>query len=392
VDFAPAGREDAAVDFAAAGLLEGLEGRALAEREQLLARLADEGFTLEELQAAVAEDRLALLPVQRLLGGKYTATEVAERTGLPEEFVLRNRRLLGLPQTGPDDRVFSDEEVAAAASIKAYRELGLSDEAIAEIARVLGEAMARVAATSTAVFAEAFLVEGDSEEAVAWRFAGLAAELTSRVEPVLLAAYTAHLRDSAQRGVLGRAELEAGHLPGEQDTAVCFADLVGFTGLGVEIEAQALGGVVGRFGELAAGVADAQVRLIKTIGDAAMLTAREPGALVAAALSLAEAVEDADLPAVRAGVAFGMAAPVAGDVYGHAVNLASRVTAIARPGSVLCTKEVRDAAPDEFDWSFTGRHRLKGIGESVPLYRARRLAPPTSVEEAGHRAKRRRRP
>jgi adenylate cyclase len=156
----------------------------------------------------------------------------------------------------------------------------------------------------------------------------------------------------------------------EQDTAVCFADLVGFTRLGSELETQTLGDVVGAFGELAARAAEPPVRLVKTIGDAAMLVSREPAPLVEAALGLVEAVEAADLPAVRAGLAHGPAMPVAGDLYGHAVNLASRVTGIARPGSVLCTKEIRDAAPD-FDWSFAGRHRLKGVGDSVPLYRAR---------------------
>ena len=76
---------------------------------------------------------------------------------------------------------------------------------------------------------------------------------------------------------------------------------------------------------------------------------------------------------LRAGVAWGPALPRAGDLYGHAVNLASRVTGIARPFSVLCTKEIRDAAGDDFDFSYAGRHRLKGIGSSVPLYRARPL-------------------
>jgi class 3 adenylate cyclase len=64
------------------------------------------------------------------------------------------------------------------------------------------------------------------------------------------------------------------------------------------------------------------------------------------------------------------------------VNLASRVTGLARPGSVLCTKEVRDAAPD-FEWSFAGKHRLKGIGDSVPLYRARRLAAGKEASDDG---------
>jgi hypothetical protein len=70
------------MDFAAAGLLDGLEGEERAARQELLERLAADGFSIEDLQAAVAEDRLALLPVERVLGGRYTANELAEEAGL----------------------------------------------------------------------------------------------------------------------------------------------------------------------------------------------------------------------------------------------------------------------------------------------------------------------
>jgi adenylate cyclase len=251
-------------------------------------------------------------------------------------------------------------------------EAGLAPDAIAEISRVLGESMARVAATTTAAFADSFLQPGDSEEDVAWRFAGLAEQLTPPFAPVLVAAFKGHLRETVQQGVLSRAELAAGHLAGEQEAVVAFADLVGFTTLGGQVGAEELGSVISRFGEIAGDVAES-VRLVKMIGDAAMFTCREPRPLVAAALSLLEEIRDADLPAVRVGIASGQAVQRAGDLYGHAVNLASRVTGIARPNSVLCTKEVRDAVREEFDWSAAGKHRLKGVGNSVPLYRARRL-------------------
>jgi len=179
--------------------------------------------------------------------------------------------------------------------------------------------------------------------------------------------------------VISREELAAGQLVGAQEMAVCFADLVGFTTLGGQVETAELGSVITKFGELAADVAGSQVRLVKTIGDAAMLTSREPAPLVRAALSLLDAIEAAELPSVRAGVAFGPALPRAGDLYGHAVNLASRVTGIARAGSVLCTSEVRDAAPVEFDWSYAGKHSLKGLGESIPLYRARPIEASTAA-------------
>ena len=197
---------------------------------------------------------------------------------------------------------------------------------------------------------------------------------------MLDAAFRAHVLDNVRRAMLSRAELAAGQAAGEQEVAVCFADLVGFTRLGGELETQALGDVVGRFGELAACAARPPVRLVKTIGDAAMLVSRDSEAMVEGALSLLKEVEAADLPSVRAGISWGSAIPRSGDLYGHAVNLASRVTGIARPGSVLCTKEVRDAAP-RFDWSFAGNHRLKGIADSVPLFRAHPAGTESDEEE-----------
>jgi adenylate cyclase len=126
-------------------------------------------------------------------------------------------------------------------------------------------------------------------------------------------------------------------------------------------------------------VVEPPVRLVKTIGDAVMLTADEPGALVATALTLVAASDaesataDHAFPQVRVGVAYGPTVARGGDVFGRAVNLASRVTAIARAGSVLATREIRDAGRDQFAWSSAHTRRIKGLPEPVPLYRARPL-------------------
>jgi adenylate cyclase len=360
------------MNFDEEGLLDGLEGEERTARERLLKELSSDGFTLEELKQAVEEDRLALLPVERVLGARYTAQEIEERTGVQAKLMLRIRRLLGLPEAGPNDRVFGDEDIEAATSARHFLEAGITEEAMTEITRVLGESMGRVAGAVGASFADSFLKAGDTEADIGQRFAALAEELTPSMRPVLVAAFSAHLRDMIHRAVIGAADREAGQFAGAQDLTVCFADLVGFTRLGGELEVQELGGVAGRLADLAADLAREPVRLIKTIGDAAMFVSPEPGPLVDVALSFVEAVEDADLPSLRAGVAFGPAQLRAGDVYGHSVNLASRVTGVARPGSVLCTQDVRDAAEDEFRWSPAGRHRLKGVKERTPLYRARR--------------------
>ena len=371
------------VDLAASGLLDGLDGRDREAREDLLRGLLERGATLEELKAAVAEDRLVLLPVERVLGGRLTAAEVAERSGVPAEQLRRVWRALGFAVPDHDEPAFTEDDLAAAQSLKGFLDAGLPEDSLLEIARVLGEGTARLSSTITAAFANTFLEPGDSERDVALRFAAMAKQLLPLMSPVLGAALAGHVREAARRGIIGRTERERGQVVTAEDVVICFADLVGFTSLGGELGAQELGMVARRLGELATEVSSPTVRLIKTIGDAAMFISTDPGATVSAALELVEAFSEADLPALRAGIASGPAWSRAGDWFGQSVNLASRVTGAARPGSVLCTQEVRDAAPDEFLWSSAGRFRLKGVDGTVSLYRARPL-------EEGREPKRRR--
>jgi adenylate cyclase len=165
-----------------------------------------------------------------------------------------------------------------------------------------------------------------------------------------------------------------GPLPGSREVAVCFADLVGFTRLGEEVAPDELGRLATRMEALAYDVASPPVRLVKTIGDAAMLAAPEPEPLLGAALALLDAAEaeGGDFPQLRAGAALGLAVPSAGDWFGRPVNLASRITSIARPGSLLVERELCDAAGGRYRASFAGERRLRGIREPVRLFRMRR--------------------
>jgi adenylate cyclase len=354
--------------------LEGLGELERAERRALLTRLLALGFSPEEITRAVAEDRLVLLEVERALGATLTAEEVAQRSGLPAERLTRARRLMGLPEPALDERVFSEDEVPAARALKLFLDAGISDASIDETTAVLGEGMARLAATIDGQFTATFLRAGEPEQQAGERLALIAQELAPALGPVITAAFTAHLRSCVARGVLGREELSSGRRATEQLLAVCFVDMVGFTRLGGELEVRELGAIARDLARLAATVAQPPARLIKTIGDAAMFVSPDPAALVAVALDLLDRAAAEDLPALRAGIALGPTVERAGDHYGNTVNLASRVTGVARPGSVLCTAEVRDAGAAAFDWSFAGRHRLKGVSRPAPLHRARRAA------------------
>jgi len=118
------------------------------------------------------------------------------------------------------------------------------------------------------------------------------------------------------------------------------------------------------------------VRFIKTIGDAVMHVSPDPVPLLHAVLDLAGAATAIGLPRPRIGVASGFPVSRAGDWFGSPVNVASRITGIARPGSVLVAELTRDLIGDNdrFVWSFAGARHLKGIRGETKLYRARRAA------------------
>jgi adenylate cyclase len=63
----------------------------------------------------------------------------------------------------------------------------------------------------------------------------------------------------------------------------------------------------------------------------------------------------------------------AGDYYGRPVNLASRLTGIAKPGSVLLDEAAKAAAGEGFQFSYAGEKRLKGFDHRAKLFRARRV-------------------
>ncbi|MEX2252881.1 MAG: adenylate cyclase regulatory domain-containing protein [Thermoleophilaceae bacterium] len=370
-----------AIDFEKEGLLDGLEGEeARKARLELLEELASDGVSLEELKRAAAEDRLALIPVERVLtpeGPRYTANEVAERSGVDPELLEQLWRALGFSLADPDDPVYSEQDVEAAVGVKLFMDAGLPAEGILEISRMMGVGMTQLAAAITRVFGEALIQAGDTERDAGLRQAEAAKAVTPQIGPMLEHVLSTHLRQQVRRAAIGSTQLATGHLPGGFEVAVCFADLVGFTRLGERLPGDELGAVAGRLADLASGVASEDVRLVKLIGDAAMFVSQKPAALVDATLSLVEAAENEgeDFPELRAGLAYGEALTRGGDWFGRPVNLASRVTDTARRGSVLATEELRETAGDDgFAWSAAGRRRLKGVKEPVRLWRVRRAA------------------
>jgi adenylate cyclase len=369
-------------DFEAEGLLEGLEGRARDARLALLRELADSGVPLEELKQAVEENRLVLLPVERVFHSgdeRYSAAEIAEGSGLELDFLVRLLQALGAPIPDEDDRPYSEQDLEAAKRAKLFMDAGLPKEAVLETSRIIGISMANLADANRDMVGEVFTEPGIDERELAIRYAAAAEAMPPLLAETLLHAYRIHLREAIRQAVVTEAELSQGRRYGDDEVTIAFADLVGYTRLGESMEIEQIGRMTGRLFELASEAARPPVRLVKMIGDAAMFASRDPVQLMDALVGLVDAAGGAEIPPLKAGAACGPALGRGGDWYGRPVNLAARITSFARPDSVVIDQSLKDtldsANGDQFDFSFVGKRRFKGIEGEVPVHRVRRTDP-----------------
>jgi adenylate cyclase len=364
-------------EFTDAGLLDGLGEREREARLTLLRELVEEGFSLEDLKRAAAEDRLGLLPVDRVLTDepKYTAEEIAKLVDAPLDFLLSVRQAMGLALPAPDERIFGDEDLEAARIFAQLRATGLPEDALLEVTRVLGSGLSQGAEAIRMLVARWLLPQGVDEYELSLRSVQAARELLPVTTPLLQYTLKAHMRDQIRNQQFGGLELSEGMSPSMRQVYVGFSDMVAFTRLGELIDIDELGEVLGGLNDEARAAVQPPARIVKTIGDAVMFVSPAPAALVETALALTERVDRAGLPEIRSGLAAGVALSREGDWYGPPVNLASRVTGVAHPGSVLATAEMRDAAQESYAWSRAGEFDLKGFKRRVPLYRVRRGEP-----------------
>lgn len=367
------------MDWEREGLLDGLEGADREGRRRLLDELHADGSDVEELRAAVAEDRLVLLPIERALlsAPRYTLAEVAEAAGTDSGAVELDLRAMGLhiPED-PAVRAYGDEDVEAARRVRRYVEAGVPVAENRGVTRVVSGAMARTAETMRQVFAATYLRPGDREDELARRYAEMAEALLPLVAADLEYMLRHHLRDFIRHDALGMAERRDGRLPDAAEVAVAFADIVGFTALGQEVPETALSDIAERLEALALEHLRRPARVVKAIGDAVMVVSADCESLVESMLELVDAAgREEGFPPLRAGIAYGTAVGRLGDWHGPTVNLASRVCGRARPDSVLVTNVVRDvlgASSDRYVFSEAGFKQLKGYAKPVPVLRVRR--------------------
>jgi adenylate cyclase len=363
------------VDWESEGLLKDLEGKARDGRRELLDELHESGLTLDELRDAVNEGRLVLLPLEQALmgdGARLNQEEVAEKSEVEVETLRKNWRALGMPEPEEDEKIFTERDVEAAKQVKQLLDIGIPESELLQVSRVIGMTMSQLAAANRGLGVRVFAEEGDSELEVGKRFAAIAEGVGPLLGSILEYALQLHMREQIRHDAFASTEISA-EVEAGLETAIAFADLVGFTKLGERLDPAEIGDLTEELSNMASEVAGGPVRLVKLIGDAVMLTSQDPKCLLDAALELVAKSEEGgeDFPMLRAGAAYGRVVARGGDFYGRPVNLASRITGMARPGSVVCDEAMHDVLEDRYEWSFAGERRLKGIDGEQKLFRAR---------------------
>ncbi|AKU17597.1 adenylate/guanylate cyclase domain-containing protein [Luteipulveratus mongoliensis] len=323
-----------------------------------------------------------------VLGGgeRYTRAQVAEATGVDLERLTTLWRALGFPSPDDDDALFTTADIRAIGHLAALLDAGLLEAKDADAAiRTMGRTFARLAEWEIDQLAP-HLAIGDVDtldqetiNAVADQVDALLPQIQQLQDYV----WRRHLTGSAARALLNSDRAGA-------ELTVGFADIVGFTRTSRRLTREELADLIERFEATATEiVASGGGRVIKTIGDEVLFVADEPRDAAEIGLAFAARhAEDRRFPKVRVGLANGPVLARFGDVFGEAVNIAARLTSLARPSTVLANGALAALLSEEYRVKRTATERVRGYARLETW----RLKPPRastpSIEMWGGRTSR----
>jgi adenylate cyclase len=375
------------------GILTPAAGGAFSPGDALRARwlqsLERAGVPLEGLAAAVRDGVLSFsfLDVgayDRFAGlSDTTFQQLSAQTGIPLELLMVVREAFGFAEPRPEDHLHHNE-LSVVPLIQLQLSKGFRPVVIERWLRVYGDSLRRIAETEAAWWNSevevALVASGMTEGEMLQAQADLGSQMTPLVEQVLLAIYHGQQEHTWSQVFVEHVEgaLEAAGLYRrlERPPAMCFLDITGYTRLTEERGDEAAAELAARLAGLVRRSAQEHGGTpVKWLGDGVMFYFREPAAAVLAAVEMVEVLGRQGLPPAHVGIHAGPVVFQEGDYFGRTVNLAARIAEYARPGEVLVSQEVVDAA-DAAPVSFTeiGPVELKGVPGTLRLHIARRNA------------------
>ena len=343
---------------------------------RLVARLRHRGHSLQDIRTATADGRLAFGYIEELFphdGRAYSLRQAAAETGLEPGLIERIITTLGWSPSQAQS--LSEDEIQLLRYVSAVLAAGLPLVAMLQLVRVYGQAMAQVADAEVRLFHlyvhEPLMRSGADGLKMADEMQTLTRELLPMSSPVMDQVHQRYLQHFVEQDVVGHMETDldgAAVELGRMRVAIAFADLAGYTRLTEEEgELQAVDAVE-RFVEAVEITLPDDARVIKTIGDEAMVVGSDPAALTDWAVGFQRLQSERPLP--RIGIHYGDALYRDDDYFGRDVNIAARVAARSAGGEVLVTRQVVDAAGSHLDFQRIGEVRLKGFTESTEIFLA----------------------
>ena len=363
---------------------EGLFRVADVERARLARVLVEHGIDTEAISAWAGTGRMnryADVLEDERAGPVWTAEEAAAEVGVDPAFVVRMLALIG----NVNPTALTEGDVAVLRALRAAIAARFPEDAVAQLVRVYGDALGRIAETEARLFrfyiARSLATAGLSEPEFAARLDETGRAADPLMEPLILYFH----RRAFQRAIRRDAVVEVAEFAGlgpktehltEIIAAVVFVDIASFTPLVEAVGDARATEILGRFSSLVRGeVEHRDGSVVKQIGDAFMLTFDRADAAVRAAVAIqaAAAIPENGIPALHAGVHWGRLLYWEGDYVGTTVNIASRLADDADEGEVIVSSAVRNesGASREVFFEPRGARRLRGVSQPVEVYAAR---------------------
>ena len=345
------------------------------------------GVPLDGMAAAIRDGTLSFSYLDASAFDQFaevsgtTFHDLSERTGIPMDLLKVVREAVGLAEPRPEDRVREDE-LSVVQTIELHLSNGVRPVAIERWLRVCADSLRRIAETETDWWRSdvevPLLEQGMSTAEMLDAQADFGSRIAPFMEQVLLAIYHGQQEHAWSQSALEDVEaalertglLRRLHHP----PAMCFLDITGYTRLTEERGDEAAADLAGRLAALVRRSSlEYEGRPVKWLGDGVMFYFRDPGQGVLSALDMVEGAASHGFPPAHVGIHAGPVVFQEGDYFGRTVNLAARIAEYARPGEVLVSQEVVDAA-EGTPVTFTeiGPVELKGVAGPLRLHTARR--------------------
>jgi adenylate cyclase len=299
-------------------------------------------------------------------GVRYTASEVAERTGVSLDQAKKLWRALGFPEAG-GEAFYTEDDLAALTTLTDILSTGIIDFDLAvNLTRGVGLTMARLSdwEVSAMVHHLESLGRLDDRPALTEVAGAVTEEFNKRFEGLLTYAWRRHMSAALARLDASEADL------GTTQVTVGFADIVSFTALSNTLTQEKIGDLVELFESRCADViAVQQGRVIKSLGDSVLFVNDDPIRAYDTAEGIINVIgRDPRMPDVRLGLATGSVVTRLGDVFGPPVNMAARLTAVARRNRIIIDETTAARLPvDQFETRRLPARPVRGFGIVEPV-------------------------